>query len=523
MTESEARDILLLRAFELAPEAAAQWSRDDRAWASRTAAGSIGTGASGERFVAERARLGIDRLAAREPAIRTARRIGPWPRPADRIVPAIAFIVGLAADAIGPSQQINILAPPLLAIVAWNLLVYLWIIARRLPLSFAPAGREPATDMPFLMHRLARHRLLPKRQHGGQRGTARWLTTVLTKFLADWMRASATLTGLRLARTLHLSALAMATGMLAGLYVRGLALEYRAVWESTFLDAGVVHALLSLLLAPASLLTGIALPDPARLQAMRLPAGSGEAAASWIHLYAVTLILMVIVPRLLLAWYEHLRVRQCASEFVLPVPASDPWYAAQMREYSGELTRVLLVPCHFTPTSAQTDRLQAALDLMAAGGLRLTITPAIAYGAEEKAAEVLASVTDPAAILVWFSASATPEAETHGRLLEHLHAGSPAGIEPIVLVDESSFLARFGGTDSSSQRRRTERRQAWQRLFATTAGSFAFIDADRDDATAIATEIRPLLAHMNTAMAANLVAPSRGVPARSGDVRAFSS
>ena len=509
VTESEARDVLLLRAFELSPDATSHWTDDDRSWASSAAARAIGTGADGERFAAERARLAVDRLAVREPAIRIARTIGPWPRRAGWIVPGIAFAVGIAADAIGPSHQINVLAPPLLAIIAWNLLVYLWIVGRRLALPFLRQARTPIPVLSSWLRRFARQRFRYRQRHSGRRTetAARWPAQALTGFLTDWLQASAPLTGRRVARTLHLSALAMAAGMLAGLYVRGLALEYRAVWESTFLDADMVHRLLSVWLIPASLLTGIGLPDPIRLQEMRLPAGSGEPAAAWIHLHAVTLVLLVIVPRLLLAGYEHVRARRLARGFDLPLTASDPWYAAQLREYSGERTRMAIVPCHFTPTPAQTDRLQAALDLMSAGGWELVITPTVAYGAEENAAQALAPVPDPAAVFVWFSASATPETETHGVLLEHLGAGCPPGLDPIALVDESSFVARFGGADGSSQRRRTERRQAWRQLFAATIHSFAFIDADRDEAAAIATEIRPLIQRVNASSAASVTAP----------------
>ncbi len=424
-------------------------------------------------------------------------------------MPGIAFAVGIAADAIGPSHQINVLAPPLLAIIAWNLLVYLWIVGRRLPLPFLRQARTPIPVLSSWLRRFAKQRFRYRQRHSGRRTetAARWPAQALTGFLTDWLQASAPLTGRRVARTLHLSALAMAAGMLAGLYIRGLALEYRAVWESTFLDAGMVRRLLSVWLTPASLLTGIGLPDPIRLQAMRLPTGSGEPAAAWIHLHAVTLVLLVIVPRLLLAGYEHVRARRLARGFDLPLTASDPWYAAQLREYSGERTRMAIVPCHFTPTPAQTDRLQAALDLMSAGGWELVITPTVAYGAEENAAQALAPVPDPAAVFVWFSASATPETETHGVLLEHLGAGCPPGLDPIALVDESSFVARFGGADGSSQRRRTERRQAWRQLFAATIHSFAFIDADRDEAAAIATEIRPLIQRVNASSAASVTAP----------------
>ena len=59
--------------------------------------------------------------------------------------------------------------------------------------------------------------------------------------------------------------------------------------------------MLAFVLGPASALTGIPIADVPRLEAMRLGAGgAGENAAPWIHLYAATIALVVLVPRLLL-------------------------------------------------------------------------------------------------------------------------------------------------------------------------------------------------------------------------------
>ncbi|MBN9463869.1 MAG: hypothetical protein J0H00_21940 [Burkholderiales bacterium] len=63
MTEDDARNALLVRAFELAPADLANWSGDDRAWASRAAAEVEGASAPTDAFVARRARLAAERLA----------------------------------------------------------------------------------------------------------------------------------------------------------------------------------------------------------------------------------------------------------------------------------------------------------------------------------------------------------------------------------------------------------------------------------------------------------------------------
>ena len=71
----------------------------------------------------------------------------------------------------------------------------------------------------------------------------------------DWTALAAPLYAARAARILHLAAAALALGVVVGLYVRGIAFEYRATWESTFLDAPTVRTLLAFAYAPGAWLT----------------------------------------------------------------------------------------------------------------------------------------------------------------------------------------------------------------------------------------------------------------------------
>src|SRR5690606_6709844 len=145
------------------------------------------------------------------------------------------------------------------------------------------------------------------------------------RFAAAWTNATAALTSARLARILHLAAACLAIGAIIGLYLRGLVFEYRAGWASTFLEPAHVGALLKLVFGPAALLTGIELPDAARLAAMRIPPGPGERAGEWIHLQATTLGLVVVLPRLALALLARRRANRLAGSIDLPL--RDPYFA----------------------------------------------------------------------------------------------------------------------------------------------------------------------------------------------------
>jgi hypothetical protein len=315
------------------------------------------------------------------------------------------------ADAAGPGQRIDLLSPPWLALLGWNLAVYAWLLLRAL----AP-GAE-----------------------------------------GDPLRR---LDGLRLASLLHAGAAALALGLCLGLYARGLVLDYRAGWQSTFLDAAQVHALLSALLAPAALATGITVPGVDALAALRVPAGGAAqgAAATWIHLFAATLAIVVVLPRGLLAIAAALRARTLAA--AVPIDLDLPYFRDLARRARGAapLAGPLRVLPHGLP-APDGPRLARAIGAQTTP----TILPPLAFGDEADAA----LPAGDGALHVMVSLAATPEAEHHGVLLERLRAASPT-----VLVDESGYAARFQHDPSRIE----ERRAAWRSFAAAHAAGLRFID-----------------------------------------------
>ena len=106
------------------------WSDEDRAWATRAALEVAGTDAAPDAFVARRASLALERLRSRYPVLARALHAVTW---RSWIAPALAlaaFALGVAADQLGPSKYVNILAFPLLALIAWNLAVYVLVVLR---------------------------------------------------------------------------------------------------------------------------------------------------------------------------------------------------------------------------------------------------------------------------------------------------------------------------------------------------------------------------------------------------------
>ncbi|MEF8754786.1 MAG: DUF2868 domain-containing protein [Accumulibacter sp.] len=449
-----ALEIVAVRAFETADRAHVLWSDGDRAWASRAAAEVVGEGAADADFVAERARLALGRFGERFPVIPRAVRALSWRPWLAGAIAVAAFIGGLLVDRIGGGQRINILMPPVLALIAWNIAVYLLLAARF-------CLRRPGNTLPQpwrrAMGRLATG-LHPR--PGGELGAA------IAHLASDWSRLSAPLHGARAARILHLAAALLATGVLTGFYLRGLAFAYEATWESTFLAASDVHRLLAIALAPGTALSGIPLPTAEEIAAIRAPAG--ENAAQWLHLLAATVAAIVIVPRLVLALLAWLVERRRSRS--LPIDFAEPYFDRLLRDFRGGPLRLTVIPYSYTLPPEATSGLERLVTHALGGNTLLTVGPAVRYG-EEDAPPHAGAEDGGGRIIALFNATATPEREVHGAFLRAL--GSPGGgaRRLVALVDESSFLAR--GRDTG---RIEGRRTAWRELCATLRVGCVFAD-----------------------------------------------
>ncbi len=472
MNEADARNALLIRAFETAPPTP-HWDEEDREWASRSAAQIEGERATPEAFVSRRAALAAERLASRVPAVAHALAAVQWRPQAGWLVVAGALLCGLLLDAVSAEKRINILAPPIFAILIWNLAVYLVIAAQAL-LASQGASRPPAgpPGPPGPMQRL-----LARLAMGLPRSLLKPdATSPLALFVRQWLQLSSAANASRAASILHGAAAAFAVGAVAGLYIRGLAFEYLAGWESTFLDVGTVGNLLRGVLGPASFLTGITLPDAARLTAMRLPGGIGENAAGWIHLYAVTVLLAVVVPRIALGWFQSLRARRLAAN--LPVPLTDGYFQGLRRLQSGDAARVRVLPYSYQPAPEALDGLRRLMQQIYGKEVQLAILPSVPLGGEDQLGPLARDPTPFAVTLALFSLSATPEYENHAAFVAALVAALPADAAVVALVDESAFMRRFGALSD----RLDDRRATWKRILASRVDiEPVFISLEHED------------------------------------------
>jgi hypothetical protein len=468
MREEDLRKVLLVKAVEEADADGTLLPPADRAAAAREAMrGGAGAAAADEpQLMAARARTLFARIASRHPFVSDLLDLLGKSGAITLGLMALGALIGAGFSILDGTRQINLLwvSVGLFTLVAWNVAVYvvLAVVAAR--------PSKPRTSI--LRHWLSG---VAGRIAGSQIARSRAfnapLAAALKSFANEWRVAAAPLLLAQATRAFHLAAAAVGIGLIAGLYVRGIAFDYRAGWESTFLGDATARVLLGILYGPASWLTGIPLPEASQLQALRWrPDGSGgESAARWIHLMAATTLIYIVVPRLLLAAWAGLRAMRLSLRAPLP-PALAPYFRSTFAAVEGAVrpARAVIAPyaCELTP--AALAKLIAWVPGAAGGAPAIDARASVPYGEEERHRAELATLGDDATIVVLpFSLATTPEDENHGTVLAATRdwLAERPGAQLLVVIDEAPYAQRLAGAPE----RLEERRAAW-RAFVEARG-----------------------------------------------------
>ena len=458
MAEDDARAFYLVRAVEAGDENHALLTREDRSEADLAGA-RLGEGAAPAQFLAARANFAATRLETRHPAVKRALAATRFPGWLAAVVPLVAFVLGLASNELASGKRLDLLAVPLLGLVAWNLVAYAAMAVRSIAGSRVPA---------------ASGWLAKPRKWLAQRGAA-WsaeTSAALGRFGADWARVAGKLNIRRGAIVLHLGAAMFALGVIVSIYLRALTVEYRAGWESTFLGPEAVHTLLGWVLGPASAATGIAIPDVEGIRALAWENG-GENAGPWIVLYTATLVGFVAIPRLLLAGWNMAAAARGKRR--IAIPGREDFYTRRLlRARDGGGAELRVTPYAYTPDAATQASLSDLLRAALGEGVAVRFDSPVPYGNEDAWVEGVAFSDQTDIHVALFSLSATPERENHGWFADalrlRLHKERP-GQRLVAVVDEGPFRRHFAG-QSGLEERVAERRANWEKLlksFGTTA------------------------------------------------------
>lgn len=362
-----------------------------------------------------------------------------------------AYFLGVMTDRFSSEGAVvNLLSPALLLILFWQIALYALLLVGTIaaPLGWKPKwpGRELFAAL------LSRLRILTVSKQT-LRERPLWLS-----LLAPALRSEA-------ARAFHLAAAALGAGLLTGLAFRGIGTAYTVGWTSTWL-AGHEAWLAALFSATYGLvpleLFGIPFPDAAAIAEMNLRVnaqGSPDAAAWLLRLMGLVAI-VVILPRLLLAFFAGRRAKAARTRFVWideqdePAPVSTQRSVASFSEGATVLTTI--------PANESLRRRTAAL-LMQPDARWRTVD---VWKDEPESA--LASVDTEAAVLL-FDATATPEEEVHGHWIDAVAKRRDGNL--LLLVDLSKLEEQFG----SGSERHTARKALWESFAAERHATLRFL------------------------------------------------
>ena len=245
----------------------------------------------------------------------------------------LAFILGIAINYLGPTGKIHVIYNPILLLVLWNFFVYTVLIYGALKKLFShlkikidSTQKTLGDQEKFGFIDSVEARLIPSKFY-------EILTIIQTKirqnneaniyklFCKKWYEVARSLVDARLLRLLNSGSIALTSGAIVGIYLRGLFVEYNVVWTSTFIrNEASISTLIKIILGPAinfySFLIGHNIIKDLNIEGLVSP--NGVPASPWIHLFVITALTFIIFPRVALAARDTINIGKLKSNICLP-------------------------------------------------------------------------------------------------------------------------------------------------------------------------------------------------------------
>jgi len=366
-----------------------------------------------------------------------------------------AFTTGLLINGLGTSQRVNLLNFPLLLLLLWNIGIY--ALTLLLPLlgkdPTGPLLRSISTGIAKLTDMMGKGPWQTVALPGSM--GREWMRQSAERFMNLWWIQGHPVITSRIRHLLHLGAASLALSILLSMYFRGLVLDYRATWESTFLSPAQVQTVLHGLLGPAAWLLGF--PFPGVEDMAQLQAPSHGSAAPWIHMWALTGFIGIVLPRLIFAWISARSAHKATESFTLPL--DEPYYLQLLAPDRGQGMQIDIVPYSYQPSPASLEFLgKCLLDLM---GNQATLHwhEPLLYG--QASFPWLEKTFLPQMVVLICNVAQTPESEVHGEVFRALqnHIETSKGQHQLLLLLDQEPYRQL--TDSTHM---VERQQTWQRL-----------------------------------------------------------
>lgn len=344
-----------------------------------------------------------------------------------------ALITGYALAGLGQEAEFNLLALPLVGVLVWNGVIMLLALFLELkkeghsrPLEWLATVLTPAQNDVFT----------DGETHTGLTVDQRFSLLAHAPALERWQK--------RFRAWLHIGAALLALGSAIGLYARGWSKEYRAVWESTLLSESQAQSFFGTLFLPASEALHLPLPI-SELPVMHRTSGRTVAPAlalPWIHLYAGTLLLLVILPRFALAglsvWRAHAVIQKRMKSL-----GWQTYLVRTLRAVEGG-QEVITVLIHATDASP-THREVWSRGVRERFG-RMTEPEMIHVALGDEDDFVAAWKPEHPRVVIVFNLATTPEAEVQRRLVldvKQTLSSRQRDAELLVLLDATSIGNRW--------------------------------------------------------------------------------
>ena len=466
ITLQQAKLIELARAVETSGDKSLNWTESDAEAASLRAAHALGEGAAAERMLTERARLVL--AAAAERGASTS--VGTRARLPLMLAPVLvigAYVLGALCDRIAsPEHLVNLLSPPFWTVIAWNLLIYCVLFLCALGILGSRRDRFGLPLRSFLTAFVEKAAF----------STLSFKKGFKSSFYARWSALAAPLVRLHVARVLHLSAVAFALGLITSLLVRGFGTAYWAGWESTWL-ADNPEAVKTFLDCTYGLIPSIGglpeMPDLAAVAALRadnLPyLKSAPSAGPWLVRMMLFMVLVVVLPRLLLAAVDSWRISRFHRRVTISL--DDPYFSGILAQCAEDaaLGRLFII----TSSVERPLRVQSLERVRRDWGLESDSLAAVMdYDDPESPVPAVEPDARRTVLLVWLDAAQTPEEDTHALALAKVRAAaeSTPGAVAAALVDLCEFSEHFKGLPA----RIKERTELWTQ-FAARHGFKSFV------------------------------------------------
>lgn len=409
----------------------------------------------GEAWVIERADQISGRLTQKHPALISAFTILRIKTPLTLFI-GCAVVGGFLADPIGPAGHINLLNFPLLTLLLWNALVYVGLLYNLiLPRSSRDRSQPGLPGLVEWLWGFGMTRRLSRLRSDRTQSPdeAQWIAASLASYTGRLLHNVRDLLSAHARSLLHVAAAALAIGVIAGLYLRGFSFLYKAGWDSTFMEAEGVHTFLSILFAPASRLLGTPVPGVEAIADLRGTAKAG--AAIWIHFWAVTTVLFIILPRTVLAAEAWMRKTRLAD--AMRLPSDEPYFRRLLNPHRGKGLLVEVLAYSHRVKEAD-DRLMAFLSDAFGTLADIHVGNSVQYG--ERPPHVPVDSDRDLCAVALFNVAQAPE-ETHSEFLEELKATIQGRGRPnmlLVLLDCGAYA------QIDHEKRLRERCQAWVTL-----------------------------------------------------------